>query len=286
MSNNLDYYKGALLVIGATICFAFQPVFAHIAYADGSNAIGLLWVRFLLAAVLLQLFTWKESFKGWLAPLLIGMVLSIGALCYFTALSEISVGLATLLFFLFPVYIFFFSVILGQESLSLTKVIAIFFAVSGIYISVDTTSSMPIWGLTCGLIAGACYGSYIMLSHHFLVDKKPINSLSWVTTGAFILLSIPVIAGQAELPQSYTGYGAALGLCFVSTLLSFSFLLVGTRLMGRSTDVAVLTTTEMGTTLFLAWLLLNEQISTHEVIGAGLVFCAAIIILIFRGREA
>lgn len=285
MTNDSNYFKGALLVIAATICFAFQPVFVHIAYADGTNAIALIWLRFLFAAVLLQLFTWRESFKGWLSPLLIGMMLSIGALCYFIALRELSVGLATLLFFLFPVYIFFFSVILRQESLSLTKFIAILFAVSGIYISVDTTSSLPIWGLICGLISGACYGAYIMLSHHFLVNEKPFKSLGWVTTGALICLSIPVIAGQADLPDSYAGYGAALGLCFVSTLLSFSLLLVGTRLMGRSTDVAVLTTTEMGTTLFLAWLLLNEQINTQQIIGAGLVFCAAIIILISRGRE-
>lgn len=285
MTKDTNYFKGALLVVAATICFAFQPVFGHLAYADGANAVGLLWLRFLLAAILLQLFTWRASTQGWLPPLLIGVVLSTGALCYFFALSQLSVGLATLLFFLFPIYIFFVSVLLRQESVSLMKFNAIIFAMIGIYISVDTDSALPVWGITCGLIAGACYGAYIMLSNHFLVHKKPFESLSWVTTGALICLSIPALAGQAQLPNSYVGYGAAIGLCFVSTLLSFSLLLAGTRLMGRATDVAILTTTEIGSTLFLAWLLLNENVTTEEIIGAGLVFIAAVIILISRQRE-
>jgi drug/metabolite transporter (DMT)-like permease len=285
VTNDKGYFKGALLVVAATICFAFQPVFGHLAYTDGANAVGLLWLRFLLAAILLQLFTWRAGTQDWLSPLLIGAVLSIGALCYFFALSQISVGLATMLFFLFPIYIFLFSVLRRQESVSLVKFNAIMFAMGGIYISVDTNSSLPLWGVVCGLIAGACYGAYIMLSSHFLVHRKPFNSLSWVTTGGMICLSVPTLAGQAELPNSYVGYGAAFGLCLVSTLLSFSLLLAGTRLMGRATDVAILTTTEIGSTLFLAWLLLNETVTTEEIIGAGLVFIAAVIILVSRQRE-
>ncbi len=284
--NDTDYFKGAFLVVAATICFAFQPVFGHLAYDDGANAVGLLWLRFLLAAILLQLFTWRASSQGWLTPLLIGIVLSIGALSYFFALTQLSVGLATLFFFLFPVYIFLFSVLLRQESVSLVKCNAILFAMTGIYISVDINSALPLWGVTCGLIAGACYGAYIMLSNHFLVHKNPFESLSWVTTGALLCLSVPALAGQAILPDSYIGYGAALGLCLISTLLSFSLLLAGTRLMRRATDVAVLTTTEIGSTLFLAWLLLSENVTSEEIIGAGLVFFAAVTILASRRREA
>jgi len=280
-----QYLKGAFLVVAATLCFAFQPIFGRLAYSDGMDAIGLLWLRFLLAAVLLHLFTRRGDSGSCLKPFLIGVVLSAGAMSYFTALQSLSVGLTTLLFYLFPIYIFLFSVLLRQESVSWLKLKAVILAITGISVSVDTESSLPFGGLVCGLIAGACYGGYIMLSNRYLVKEKPFQSLKWVTTGAVCCISLPFLAGQGELPQSAVGFGAALGLCLICTLLSLMLLLIGTRMMGRSTDVAVITTVEIGSTLFLAWLLLNETIRLQEIIGAGLVFVAAIVVVLARGRE-
>ena len=81
------------------------------------------------------------------------------------------------------------------------------------------------------------------------------------------------------------GYGAVLGLVFISTLLSLTLFLKGIRLIARSTDTSVLAMTEIGTTMLLAWLLLNEQASSREIIGAVVIFIAALMILM-TGRKA
>jgi len=280
-----QYFKGACLVAIAAICFAFQPVFGRLAYSDGTDVFGLLWLRFLLAAVLLHLFIGRERGAGWAKPFFIGMLLSIGAMSYFTALQSLSVGLVTLLFYLFPVYILLFSFFLGQESISLLKLKAIALAGVGLYISVDLNGPLPVTGLICGLVSGGCYGAYIMLSNRYLADTRPFHTLKWVTSGAVVAVSMPFFGGLGELPQSYIGFSAALGLCLICTLLSLALLLIGSRMMGKPTDVAIITTVEIGSALFLAWLLLNETIRTEELIGAVLIFVAAVVVVLAQGRE-
>ncbi len=275
-----SYLRGAALVFAATLCFAFQPVFGRLAYEDGANPVGLLWLRFVLAALMLHWFSGGNRSGRRLQPLLIGSVLSAGALAYFSALQQLSTGLTTLLFFLFPIYIFFISVCLRQEQLSLLKAAAVMLAVTGVCVSVDFGGDFPLPGVLFGLAAGACYGAYICLSNHFLAEEDPLWSLRWIATGAAICFSVAVLAGEARFPGSWTGYGAVTGLSLICTLLSLQLLLAGSRLMARSTDISVLTTTEIATTLFLAWLILNETIHWQEIIGSVLVFTAALMIVL------
>lgn len=283
---NQNYFKGVLLILAAGLCYAFQPIFARLAYADGANAIALMLLRFLLAACILHLFVFRrrkrqpDKTATRIFPVLAtGLLVGSGAMCYFTALEQLSIGLVTLLFYLFPLYIFIFSVILRLEAMSLLKLSAVLLAVSGVYISVDINSELPLGGLILGILAGVLYGTYIMLNNHFLARQDTLTSLTWITSGAFICFTIPALAGQAEFPGSLQGYSAVLGLVIVSTLMSLALFLTGTRLIARATDTSVLAMAEIGTTMLLAWLLLNEQVSNRELLGAGVIFIAVIIIL-------
>ena len=157
---NQSYLKGALLILAAGLCYAFQPIFAKVAYEDGANAIALMLLRFLLAACLLHLYVFRQR-KRRLATeltrmnvvkiLAIGMLVGIGAMCYFMSLERLSIGLATLLFYLFPLYIFIFSVILRLEAMSLLKLTAVLLAIGGVYISVDLNGELPVTGILLGL---------------------------------------------------------------------------------------------------------------------------------------
>lgn len=293
---DINYIKGALLVLGATCCFALQPVFGHWAYEDKTNVVALLWLRFLFAAMLLQVTLWFinrrtnrvlsefASSARRSPPLLIGMLLSFGALNYFFALTQLSVGITTLLFFLFPAYIFIFSVICRIEPWSWFKLSAVLTALVGVFISINIEGEMPVAGIVTGLISGGCYGGYIMLSQHYLKQSKPIDTLAWVSTGGAFCLSMPLLVGLAHFPATIQGYLAALGLACISTICSLWLLLRGGRLMQRSTDVSVLTTAEIGITLFFAWWLLDEKVSQNEMLGAAIVFLAVLAMLINVGQ--
>ncbi len=183
-------------------------------------------------------------------------------------------------------YIFLLSVLLRYEPISWLKLTAISLAVSGVWVSVELDAQLSMIGLLMGLAAGASYGSYIMLSNRYLGGENPFNALRWVTTGAAVSLTFPMLSGDAELPNTLSGMGAALGLSLICTLLSMVLLLTGTRLMQRSSDVSVIASTEIGTTLLLAWLLLDAVITTNEMIGSALIFFAALLIVFARRQES
>ncbi|RVU32213.1 DMT family transporter [Neptunomonas marina] len=285
MSSYQDYLKGVALVLLATVCFSFQPIFGHLAHSDDVSVVTLIWLRFLISAVLLHLFLFRQTTPYWYRPFIIGVLFSFGSICYFSALRSLSVGLTTLLFFLFPVYIFLLSVLLKHESISWLKLLAVGIAAMGVWTSVEveTISSWP--GLMMGLAAGASYGIYIMLSNHYLKHNSPFDALRWVTTGAAASLSCMMLWTDATLPNSWSGAGAAVGLSLVCTLMSMVFLLTGTRLIQRSSDVSVIASTEIGMTLFLAWLLLDSLISNSELVGAAMVFASALLIVVAKKQE-
>ena len=113
-----------------------------------------------------------------------------------------------------------------------------------------------------------------------------LHVLTWVSSGAFALLSLAIVFSSVTLPNSAQGYLAALGLCTICTLLSLALLLKGSRLVKRTTDISVLAMLEIGSTLLLVQLLLDTQLQFSEMIGALLVFVAAVIVFVYGGRQA
>lgn len=293
MLMNQDYLKGALLILAAGLCYAFQPIFARVAYTDGANAIALMLLRFTLAAIILHLYIYLRQKRRPQSVatarkriFAMGMLVGLGAMCYFSALEQLSIGLVTLLFYMFPLYIFIFSAVLKLEAVSVLKLGAVMLAVGGVYISVDLDGSLPLTGVLLGLLAGVLYGVYIMLNNHFLARQDTLSAITWVSSGACLCFAVPSLAGLASFPQSISGYGAVAGLVIVSTLLSLTLFLAGTRLIAKSTDASVLAMAEIGTTLLLAWLLLNETISHQEILGAAVIFVAVLVILLSNRKPA
>ncbi|MGB1237344.1 MAG: EamA family transporter, partial [Pseudomonadales bacterium] len=156
---NITYLKGALLILAATFCFAFQPIFGTFAYDDGTGVVALLWLRFSFAVLLLHGYRLcraaSRSSVSARNPLLLGIVLALTSVCYFSALRYISIGLTTLLFYLFPLYIYLLSIALRRERFSAVKTAAIAVALGGVYIGAGDLGSLPLLGLVLGLSAGA-----------------------------------------------------------------------------------------------------------------------------------
>jgi len=278
-----QYLQGAALVLAASCCFAFQPVFGHLAYRDGTSVTSLLWLRFAVASGAL----WGLlALRGQLprqfqaAPFLIGVVVSASAFSYFSALQHLSVGLTTLLFYLFPVYIFAFSLLAGWEKLAPIKCLAVGTAALGVFVSVDTQGQYSGLGLVLGLLAGACYGGYLMLSNRYLTTLPPFVSLAWVSLGGLVSFSVQLLFTPVDFPDGIQGYASGIGLGLICTLLALGLILAGTKRMGRSSDVAVLTTTEIAANFFLAWLLIDAEIRPQEIFGAVLIICAAVALIL------
>ncbi len=281
------YLNGAGLILIAALCFSLQPIFARAVYADGANTLGLVWLRFLVPSLLLLLCIprVRKPLKG---AGTLGVINGLASLCYFAALSQVSVSLTVMLFSLFPLMVFFLGFMQRQESFSTSKILALMGALLGIYFTLDADFSRTAisWaGILFGLGSALFYSGYIIGAQRWMPHNDALAGASWTLIGAALIFSLPVLAGQAELPASRYGWSMVLALGIISTFIPFLLLIKGIGLLQRQFDVAIFSTTEPIASIFWAWLLLQETLTQRSLFGVVLVISAALLMVWSQSRQ-
>lgn len=282
------YLSGAGLVLLAALCFSLQPIFGRAVYADGANTLGLVWLRVLVPSLLLLLLipSVRQPLKG---AGLLGAVNGLASMCYFGALSHTSVSLTVMLFSLFPLIVFLIGWAMRQETLSMLRLLALSSALLGIYYTLDGDMNQTDFnwaGILFGLGSALFYSGYIMGASRWMPPNNALGNASWTLIGAALMFTLPVLAGQAELPSSSHGWSMVLAMGIVSTLIPFLLLMRGIQLLQRQFDVAMFSTTEPVASIFWAWLLLQETLTQRSLLGVVLVIGAALLMIWSQARQA
>ncbi|WP_027855989.1 DMT family transporter [Marinobacterium jannaschii] len=280
------YLQGALLILLAALGFSLQPIFAREVYADGANALGLVWLRFLIPSLLLLLLLPRQTGRLRAGPGVLGIFNGFASLCYFLALQHISVSLTVMLLSLYPLFVFLQGWIRRKEQLSALKLLALGGALFGIYCTLDGNFSGSAAGMLFGLGAALFYSAYLVGAPRFMPPGDALGSSAWTLIGGAAVFSIPAILGYAELPQSYQGWSASLALGIVSTFIPFLLLIKGIGIIRRQFDVAIYSTVEPIASVFWAWLLLQETLSGNNLLGGVLVIGAALLMVWSQLRQA
>ncbi|MCV6590319.1 MAG: DMT family transporter [Marinobacterium sp.] len=287
-SSTRHYLSGAGLILLAALGFSLQPIFARAVYADGANTLGLVWLRFLVPSLLLLLLlpSVRKPLKG---AGVLGVINGLASLCYFAALSQISVSLTVMLFSLFPLVVFLIGWLKRQESFSMLRILALVGALLGIYCTLDSdmTGNGISWvGMLFGLGAALFYSGYIIGAPRWMPQDNALGGASWTLIGAALVFSLPVLAGQAELPVSGHGWLMVLALGIISTFIPFLLLIRGIAILQRQFDIAIFSTTEPIASIFWAWLLLQETLTQRSLLGVVLVIAAALLMVWSQSRQS
>lgn len=274
-----SYIKGCLIVISAALLLSLQPIFARYAYDDGANVWGVVLMRFLLPGLLLVILIKRPASLKIPSTLLLGALFGLISIFYYAALKYINAGLTSILLYLYPLFIFLVALSLREEALNLRKFASLCIALLGIYLSVDISANNSLIGILLAIGAALSCGAYIMGCRRILPEDGGLASSGWVMLGATLLLLIPLILGELELPNTLKGYSAGFALSTLCGLLPVSMLISGIQLMKKDTDVGILSTIEPVSTLLLAWLLLAEPLPGSSLVGACLIIIALILLL-------
>ncbi|MDE1463000.1 DMT family transporter [Spartinivicinus poritis] len=272
---------GATCILFAAVTFAFQPVFAAVIYTTGANPAGLLWIRFIGASicllVVLQLQNKPMNKLCW-PSMFLGIIYAVIALCYFSAIQYASASLVVILLYLFPVFVMVLARFVFKEQLSKLKITALTIALVGVLFSVGLTPEGSLIGILLSLTAALGYALYILLSNHFLTNKDIMVSTTYIFIGAAVTYTLAaLVTSEVKLPQQTSGWLAIAGLIIFSTVLPIIALNLGNMIIGAS-DTAILSTLEPIVTIFLAVLILNEELNLYRIAGGFMVVAAVILI--------
>ncbi len=285
-----DHLKGYGLVILGAALWASLGLFYTQIFAAGLSPLTAAFFRAALGAVLILgwLTLRRQHLRqpGWRDVRFFAVfgVIGIGAfyLVYAGAVDLIGMGIAAVLMYTAPLWVSVISVLFLRESWSRRKGLALMLViggvslVAGLYRPAAITLNLP--GILMGLGAGLTYGLYVLFSKVGMRRYEPLPLLGYALVfGALVLLPL----------QSGTTIRAALtdppllvwllGIALVPTLLAGLSFNWGLRYLPAS-NASIVATLEPVIALALGRLFLGEVVELPQVVGAGLIVAAVIVL--------
>ncbi|NLR74852.1 DMT family transporter [Leeia aquatica] len=272
---------GLLLILISSAGFGCIPLLAHLAYQDGVNATSLLAQRFLVAITLLLPWVyqrraqWPDRRQALAYMLMGGVLYTLQAQSYFTALQHASSGLVALLLYVYPILVVLFSAMLRWEPLSWQRGLLLIPAFGGTLLMLSGPVQGSTLGVALGLASALCYAVYILCGSRLRGDALLSGWL--ILCGAAISNTLLATLQGWQWPSHASGWLGILGLAVFGTVLAITLFLAGMARAGAGPS-AIVSTFEPVVTIALGYLLLGERLQPMQWLGGALVLLAVVLL--------
>ena len=272
---------GTALAVLSGAAFGAMPVLTKVVYADGGSLVGLLALRFPLAAVAL-LALGRLRREPWPPRSALGALALLGALgyavqsgCYFAALERISAGLTALLLYLFPVLVVVLSALLARTWPRPVSCACVVVATAGCVLTLGPAGAAQTDGVLLGLGAATAYALYIVGSSRVATGGSPFTSAGVVMASCAAVFDVLALVRGAALPDAAGGWLALAAVVLGCTVVAVSAFFAALALLGPA-DTAVVSTVEPLVSIALAAAFLGERLGPVQVAGGVLVLGAVL----------
>lgn len=271
----------------ACLGFSIVPALAKSSYDNGANALGVMTVRFTVAAILLLIArvtigrneSWP-TLQRTIALLIIGAVgITAVSLTYFIAIDEIDTSLAIVLWYIYPVFVVGVSWAILRKKPRRNVFIALPFTLAGIAITAGQLAGGSGTAITLVMVSSFLFSFYIIG-----LDKasRGIGLITNVTVlsagtaiGYWIVCFVPITPLEPIFPDDSRTWTMLVVLAIFGTTAPFLFSVAGLTRLEAST-YSVITTIEPILGIIIAVIFLGETMSVERFLGAALVIGALI----------
>ena len=283
-------YSGLIFALVTACGLGAITTLAKIFYTDGGNAISLMLARFFVSTLVfgILLCIRREGFKVTRAqrlPLLsIGLLWSGGMICYLIAVETLSVSLAVLIFYTYPLLVLAYSISTGHLGASPSLIGLFIAAFAGLYLALSGSEiRVATSGILFALLASCGAAFTFLCGARVAPTMSPLLMTFWINAAGLFLIG-PLLLDGFVMPASTDGTTAlALAtLCYLVAILSQFEALA--RL--PAAHAAFLLNLEPVVSILLARLVLGESLSLQQASGVILVISAIILSLRFKPARA
>jgi drug/metabolite transporter (DMT)-like permease len=263
---------------------------AKIVYADGSNALTLMLIRFLVSTLVFGflLSIRRSSFivarSQFIALVSIGLVWSGAMICYLTSVETISVSLAVLILYTYPLLVLVYSIIRRQLAASLPLFCLFALAFIGLYLALSGGNiEVNLKGLIFACLASLGAAYTFIRGARVASRMSPLLMTFWVNATGLLMI-LPMMTDSFVLPQTSPGLIAV----SAATLFYLVAILSQFQALARlpAANAAFFLNLEPVVSIILASLVLNEMLSLQQWSGVVLVISVVILSLRFKPKSA
>lgn len=219
--------------------------------------------------------------RSWAVVAATGVLMVLNWALFFAAIPRTSIGVATIVFHIQPVWIMLFGTLVLREAVAPRQAVAMLAALLGLVLTTgllggDAAAWGPdhVSGLLMCLAGSLCYAAVTILAK----TEKVVTpfALAWwqCAVGTVLLLWVPLVHGWPQAPSSWAWLA---GLGVLHTGLAYAILFAG---MARLTlgRIAVLQYVYPLTAIVLDWAVYGRALDAVQLAGVGLMAGALLVV--------
>lgn len=286
--------KGYILAAVSAISYGLIPLFILPVKAAGFSVNTTLFYRFLIAALcILGYLTYtKESLKlkksEALTMFILGVLYAIGTDCLFLGYDFLTAGIASTIFFVYPVIVTFILAVFFKERVKLLTLLSLAVTLGGILVLSTKGSSLAninFFGLLITTMSAGCYAIYMIIVNKANISFSGIKMTfySLFITSAYYLIKTQVLQESLVLPDVTMLFNFAL-FAFVTTVLSITTLIYAIKIIG-STPTAIMGALEPVVAIAISVILFHEKFTVSLLIGVVLIITGVLINILAEKRK-
>lgn len=290
-----DHFRlGLLFAIGSAFTFGMSGPFAKALMEAGWSPTAAVTARLAGGAVVMAVFAtvvkpdWVREARAHARTVVAyGLVPIAGAqLCYYNAVSHLSVGVALLLEYTAPILVVGWIWGTTRRRPRTMTLAGVALAVVGIMLVLNVVSGgahINAAGIAWGLAAAICAACYFMMSDEVTADGSGLNSITLAAGGLVVgAVAVGLLGLTGVMPLTFTANNADVAgltvpwwipvimLAVVATAIAYTLGISGVARL-RPSFASLVGLGEVLFAVLSAWVLLGEAITPTQAVGGVVV---------------
>ncbi len=286
---------GVLFVMLAGAGYGTGPWFAQNLERNGANPMGFLTARFTISAILLIAIRLIRmgtanlpNIQDALKIFLLGAFgFFISPLLYFIALQDIDSGLVVVIFYIYPAIAILLSWIVYKHKPNLVISVCLFTTLAGVWLTAGQVGDGNFSGIIITFLSAVFHATYVVAAGSIVKKSDPLTMLTIALSGAAVTFIFVSLLGPSslnpEFPINTQGWLLVVAMALVITILATALFFAGIKRIGPGVT-SMVETFEAVVTISIGVMLMNESITTIQILGAVVVLGSIVTIGLAESR--
>ncbi len=281
----MDRIKGYALAAISAISYGMIPYFVIPVKREGLSLNMTLFYRFAIAALCLALIllikkiSFKVSFRDFVVFIILGLFYGGGADLLFLGYDHLTPGIASTLFFVYPVFVVLVMRIFFNEKIKNLTIVALAVILAGVYAlsAGDSEVTFKFLGLLIALCSALFYSLYIIT-----INKAGLNGSGWwvtfyvlLTTSLYYVIKMIITQDEIFIP-ALSGWINLTAFSLITTVISVTALTYAIKLIG-STPTSIFGALEPVVAVAISVVLFGENLTSRLILGVLLIIAGVVI---------
>ena len=285
---------GILCVLLSAVIFGFTPVLAGLSYQGGNNGVNMAFLRGVIPLPVLFVLgrLTAPGFRASKKQIRMGIIAGIlqfgTSLLLYSSYSHISVGIATILHFLYPLFVILYHVFADRMRLNRIKWAGLIVSIVGAAVMVEVgPGGLSPLGMALALLSGVVFAGYMVVLQKESSEPMPLYRLMTIVsiTGAIMSAVCGIGMGKLTLALTPQAWGYVVGATLLVSVGGCTLLQLGVRLAGDA-DSSIYSLLEPLTSILFGMMLLGETLTVKKGLSSAMILIGLLITSLADRKKA